>query len=472
MSLSSLSFIFIFLPVFLLLYYLLPRGLWRNALLAAVSLIFFAWTDFDHLPILILSVLINYFLALLIGSQIENKKKNSTRPFMWLAVALNLSMLFLFKYTGFFLSIFNRITNLELVISNIALPLGISYFTFSGISYILDVYNGAEKPERNLIRFTAYLVMFPKLLQGPITRFSQVKAGLMDPRLEPDELLSGARRFIGGLAKKVLLADFLGIITDKVFGSDFTLLGADLAWIGLVAYTFQIYLDFSGYTDMAIGLGKMAGLNLPENFNFPYLSTSISDFWRRWHMTLTGWFRNYVFIPLEFARKREKILRQQSNLLIVFLLTGLWHGASWNFVLWGVYFGILMAIEASGLGRGLKKLPVLIQHVYGFLLIMLGWILFRITDVAEWGPFIMTLTGGNGWATDVTARTLGIQFYLPFILVGALFSFPLFHRLENWLIGRLPAGRLIMDVVYLGLFVLSISLILSNGFQAFIYAQF
>lgn len=314
--------------------------------------------------------------------------------------------------------------------------------------------------------------MFPKMLQGPITRIGQVKTWLTKPRFIPEKMMQGARRFIAGLAKKVLIADSLSVMTDTIMGVDYSSLGANLAWLGILSYTMQIYFDFSGYTDMALGLGKMIGLDLPENFNYPYVSRSITDFWRRWHMSLTSWFRNYIFIPLEFARKHEKTLRQQSNILIVFLLTGLWHGASWNFVIWGGYFGILLAIEASGFGKLLKKTPWFIQHIYTMALVILGWVFFRITQIGSWGAYLKALFGGNGWATDVSAHSLLVLFYLPILAIAIVFSLPVFSSLEKKLECKHMLWRFGLDIVYLALFALSISAVLSNGFQAFLYAQF
>jgi alginate O-acetyltransferase complex protein AlgI len=472
MPLSSLHFIFVFLPIFLVLFYILPFNTWRNSILVVASLVFFGWSDPGHLPLLIGMILLNYLFGRVIGYYLDNEKQASARPLMWVAVMVNLLVLIFYKYTGFVLQSVADIANLAIKYEAEALPLGISFFTFSGIAYILDIYNRTEKAEKNIIRFSSYLIMFPKLLQGPITRFGQIKEGLLKSKPVPNEVIEGVRRFIAGLAKKALLADPIGLGTDKIFNANFDALGAGAAWFGLIGYTLQIYLDFSGYTDMAIGLGKMIGLKLPENFNFPYISRSITDFWRRWHMTLTAWFRNYLFIPLEFARKREKFLRQQSNILIVFLLTGLWHGADWNFVIWGIYFGLILAIEASGLGKLLKKLPIFLQHFYAIALIMLGWVFFRVTAIENWGPFLKALLGGNGWTTDITLRNLNVLFYIPIAIIGVVFCLPFINKFERKVSEKGGLPRLLFDILYLVLFILSVASILANGFTAFIYAQF
>lgn len=472
MPFSSLTFIFLFFPIFFLLYYILPYRIWRNAILTIASIGFFAWSDPTHIHVLLFAVIINFIFGKSIGGFIEKGKLRRAKVYMWIAVIVNILTLVFYKYTGFFFEIIKYITNLSISSNPPSLPLGVSFFTFSGISYILDVYNNIEKPERNLISFSAYMTMFPKLLQGPITRFKQVKSDLHQPHFLPEEMLQGVRRFIAGLAKKVILADSLGVATAKIFESDISAIGADLAWFGIIAYTLQIYLDFSGYTDMAIGLGKIFGFNLPENFNLPYISKSISEFWRRWHMTLTAWFRTYLFIPLEFARKKSKFLRQQTNLLIVFLLTGLWHGASWNFVIWGIYFGLILSFEASVLGKLLKKVPVIIQHIYTLALVMIGWIFFRLANIQDWGLFFKALFGVNGWSSGTTFRSLNIVYYVPFLLPSIVICFPFIEKIQDKVKNKDGLSLTLLDVIYLIIFLFTLTFILSKGFTAFMYAQF
>ena len=473
MPLSSLHFIFLFLPVFLALYYILPFGLWRNVILLTGSLFFFGWADPRNLPLFLLIILLDYISGRIIGSELGKGNRHSAKTTMLISVGINLLALVFYKYTGFLMGIFSGMSGITLDYEPNPLPLGISFFTFAGISYLLDIYNTAEKAEKNLLTFGAYLSMFPKLLQGPIARFGQVRNELVNPpRLNAGDLSEGARRFIAGLSRKVLLADPLGVATDTIFSADFSLLSGSAAWFGLLAYTLQILLDFSGYTDMAIGIGRMLGFKLPENFNYPYISRSITDFWRRWHMTLTAWFRTYLFIPLEFARKRQKFMRQQSNILIVFMLTGLWHGANWNFIIWGVYFGVILALEASGLGILLTKLPVFLQPIYALAVIMLGWVFFRIENTADWAPFISALFGSNGGQAEVTLRSLNIIFYVPILVLAALFSTRLFSYVANLVQSKLKWGMIGVDIIYLLLFILSISAILAKGFTVFLYAQF
>ncbi len=472
MPFSSITFIFVFLPILLILFYIIPQRGWKNIVIVGASLAFFGWSDPTHIHVLLLSVVVNYLAGRLIGRSIDKQSTRSARVYMWTGVLINILFLVFYKYTGFFLTSLQALIPIKIAYQSQALPLGISFFTFSGISYILDIYNEVNPPEKNLVRFSAYLAMFPKLLQGPITRFIQVKNSLVNHKFDSLLIMQGVRRFIGGLAKKVLLADSLNMATTKIFEGNFNEMGAGLAWFGLIAYTLQIYLDFSGYTDMAIGIGNMLGFKLPENFNFPYISKSISDFWRRWHMTLGAWFRTYLFIPLEFARKKQKTLRQESNLIIVFLLTGLWHGANWNFIIWGLYFGVILAIEASFLAKRLKKAPAFVQHFYSIAIIMLGWIFFRITTIQNWGPFFSALFGLNGWTNLVTFRSLNILFYIPFLFPAVLFSLPVFSRIGEKIKEKGGGKLLLLDIVYLGLFLFTLTYILSKGFTSFMYAQF
>jgi alginate O-acetyltransferase complex protein AlgI len=472
MPFSSITFIFLFLPIILIAFYTIPRNGWRNFVLVGASLVFFIWADPTHIHVLLTSILVNYLIGIFIGKAKDNNSDKQSKTYLWIGLILNLLLLGFYKYTGFFLDFIDDILPVTFNYADKALPLGISFFTFSGISYLVDIYNDINPPEKNFVRFNAYLIMFPKLVQGPITRFIEVKDSLVNHRVIPLEIMEGVRRFIGGLAKKVILADSLGIATNKVFSANYNEMGAGLAWFGLLAYTLQIYLDFSGYTDMAIGIGKMLGFKLPENFNFPYVSKSISDFWRRWHITLGAWFRTYLFIPLEFSRKKAKFLRQQTNLLIVFFLTGLWHGADWNFVIWGAYYGVFLAIEASGFSKRLKRTAPIFQHLYSVILIMVGWIFFRITAIEEWGTFFGALLGVNGWRNLVTFRSLNILFYLPFLIPAILFSFPFMHQLGEKIKAKKSTTLLAFDIGYIVLFLFTITFILSKGFTAFMYVEF
>ena len=472
MSFASLTFIFVFLPAALILFYIVPRGNWRSLVLVLSSLVFFAWVDLAHLHFLILSVIFTYGFGLLIGSLGSNENQHLRQAVLWTGVGANLLFLAYFKYLGFFGEILSAFVQGRIRFEEQALLLGISYLTFSSLSYLIDVHKKIKPAERNFLKIATYLILFPKLVQGPIALYKDMESQLSQSRFDLEDFHWGIRRFIIGLGKKVLLADSLAIAANRVFSVNYARIGADVAWVGLIAYTLMIYFDFSGYTDMALGIGRMFGFRLPENFNYPYISRSITDFWRRWHMSLTNWFRTYVFIPLEFKRRRVKFLRQQTNILLVFFLTGLWHGASWNYVIWGIYFGLVLALEASGWGRALKKLPIFLQHTYALVIVMIGWVFFKITDLNQWLRFLGALLGINGFTGTQTLRSLNILFYLPILIIGIVLSTPLLEKIGKikWL--KPTTGRVILDFVCLGIFILSLSFVLSNGFQSFMYAQF
>ena len=350
-------------------------------------------------------------------------------------------------------------------------PLGLSFITFMAISYLVDVNHGTVQAEANLIHFTNYLTFFPKILQGPITPFADIKEAIHEWQTDWGDVAQGMRRFIIGLAKKVILADNLMYVIDNVFNADLGDLSASAAWVGLLVFSIQIYLDFSGYSDMAIGLGRVFGVKLPENFNFPYLSRSIAEFWRRWHMSLINFFRVYVFMPLEISRRRVKHFRQQINLIIVFLLTGLWHGITWNFILWGLYFGLILNLEAGPFSKWLKKIPIAFQHVYTLVLALLGWIFFKITNIADWLPFIKSLLGLNQASGIYTLRTLGVLPAIPWILLGLLACTRFFDNIYRKSQEK-PVTAVLMDILLIGLLVLCVAETLTRGYQAFLYSEF
>lgn len=473
MSLASIPFIFIFLPVFIALYYLVPRKWWRTLVLFVGSLFCCFWIDPGNLLVMAAAALFNYVFGLVIFRTSKGQVGNRTALiFTVIAIVLDVSLLVFYKYSGFLTSILAGGMHLELQAPALALPVGISYFTFTGISYLVDVYHGATPAEKRPIRFLNYMLMFPKLLLGPITQYGQVTESLADKWFINDNFVAGMKRFSAGLAKKVIVADNLAVVANKVFASDFSLIGPGVSWFGLISYALQIFFDFSGYTDMALGLGMMLGYRLPENFDYPYISKSVTEFWRRWHMSLTGWFRTYIFIPLEFKWRRAGWLRQPLTILVVFLLTGLWHGAGWNFILWGGYFGILLTLEALGLGKLLKRLPAILQHFYALFFIWVGWVFFKITDIGQWGGFLKALFGINKATGDVTLRSLNILLYIPMLLLGFLFMTPVVKKLEGKILSKGIWGKIIIALVYVGLFALSIGYLLSGGYVSFLYSQF
>ncbi len=470
MLFPSLAFIFIFLPLLILLYFINRSSLYRNILLLLASLFFYAWGEPVFVILLASMILINWQAALRI--QKNREKENSTGALITaIAIGLNLLPLIFLKIIAASHWNFAWLQSIRRIFPELTLPLGISFFTFLAISYLVDVKRGEIDADPSLLRMANYMAFFPKLLQGPITRYGEMKTTLENPRSNPDEIAEGARRFITGLAKKVIVADNLAVVVGKIFAAEFSSLSAGLAWYGLLAFTVQIYLDFSGYSDMAIGLGRILGFKLPENFNHPYLSRSIADFWRRWHMSLMNFFRTYIFMPLEIARRKEIHFRQQSNLLIVFLVTGFWHGISANFILWGVYFGIISVLETSFLGKWLKKLPVVFQNLYALALILIGWVFFKIESIANWGPFFKALLGLNDPSPLVTLRTLNILMYIPLLVLGLVGCTPLIRNLYE----RMRADKVLAiaaDVLLAGLFILCTAITVSGSYQAFLYSEF
>lgn len=471
MAFSSLTFLFIFLPLFLACYFVLPFRWWKNGVLLVASLIFYAWAEPVYVFWLIGITLLNWAIALLVSQLMRRGQSAAAKWVATAAVIGNLLVLLSFKYAGFIAESLNSGFGLALPIPASSFPLGLSFFTFSIISFQIDVYQESTTAPRNPLIMLLHVAMFPKLLQGPITRYGQLEAELAARKPNLEDMAAGARRFIIGLAKKVILADTLAKAANKIFALWMPTLGMDLAWLGIFTYSLQIYFDFSGYTDMAIGLGRILGFHLPENFNYPYISRSISDFWRRWHMTLTAWFRIYIFLPLEFARKRQKFLRQQTNLIIVFLLTGLWHGASWNYVLWGGYFGLLLALESGSWGKRLKKLPPFLQHSYTILLLLVGWVFFRLENTSQWGSFFSALLGGHGISGPSNMRSLNIVWVIPVIFLALLGSTP-WVKIISQKLGTRSWAPIAGNFATLVLFLLSIAFVLSGGYQSFLYFQF
>jgi alginate O-acetyltransferase complex protein AlgI len=469
MLFPSLVFLFIFFPIVLILYNLNSSSTYRNIILLLASLVFYTWGEPLFVFMLVLLILYNWA----VGRWIDHKNAagGDAGLLTGVSIAVNLLPLVVLKIATTAQFNLPILYNIRQQFPNLSFPLGISFFTFSAISYLVDINRAEINAEPNLLRLANYMAFFPKLLQGPITRFKDMRNALESPRTHPDEMAEGMRRFIIGLAKKVLIADNLAVVADKVFGLQDSHMSAGLAWYGLLAFAVQIYMDFSGYSDMAIGLGRMLGFKLPENFNFPYISRSIADFWRRWHISLMNFFRTYIFMPLEIARRKQKHFRQQSNLLIVFLVTGFWHGITPTFILWGVYFGIISVLESTFLGRWLKKLPAALQHMYALLLILIGWVFFRIEDIANWGPFFKALLGAGRPSGLYTARTLNVLMYFPLLILGIIASTPLLKGIYDRARDN-KVTSLVLDVVLIAVFVLCTAVTVSGSYQAFLYSEF
>lgn len=401
MVFSSLVFLYFFLPIVMILYFVLPMKA-KNLLILVTGLLFYAWGEPKYIIIMIISTLIDYTAGRFIDH--FDKKPKIRTVFLLVSVVMNLGLLAVFKYSSFLITTVNSIFGTAIPDPHLPLPIGISFYTFQSMSYTIDLYMRKIKVQKSLISFTSYVTLFPQIVAGPIVRYEDVAAEIDNRVISVSKVSEGIGKFMKGLAKKVLLANNIGLIWTQVKAMDFGELSALTAWLGILAFTFQIYFDFSGYSDMAIGLGKMLGFNFPINFDHPYMSKSISEFWRRWHITLGSWFRSYVYIPL--GGNRKGLARTIFNSFVVWALTGLWHGSSWNFVLWGLYFGVLIAIERLGWGKILEKLPSFVSTLYTFILVVFGWVLFDTNTLTDAGMFFKAMFGGNGVAVDNTALYL------------------------------------------------------------------
>ncbi len=425
MTFSSLAFLCIFLPVVFLLHSVIPVLRVRNALLILASLIFYSYGEPVYVLLLLGSVLINYTCVLLMKGR---------KWMLILAVILNLSLLVTFKYAGFFVESFNSLTGMKIPVPEISLPIGISFFTFQALSYVIDVYRGDADRETNFFRVLLYISFFPQLIAGPIVRFRDIAAELKERKVSIDEAAPGFRRFLYGLAKKVLIANTMAVVVDAVYETDPGQVNILTAWIVAVAFLLQIYFDFSGYSDMAIGMGRMFGFHFRENFDLPYVATSIREFWRRWHISLSTWFREYVYIPLGGNQKGR--VRTGLNKLTVFFLCGLWHGASWTYVLWGLFHGAFSFLEEAV--PKLRKLPRVLGHIYALLLVTVGFVIFRADTVGQAFGMLGKMFGGFDFGTAAMSFTLQqlTPFFLVMLVVGILLAGPL-----QWLAGKLRTGR-------------------------------
>lgn len=465
MIFSSLFFIFIFLPLVLVAYYLVPRK-FKNLCLVLFSLVFYAWGEPIYVLLMIFTILVDYACGLCVARFIDRRGK--AKLFITINIVINLALLGFFKYAGMLVGTFDAVTGLGLSIPEVALPIGISFYTFESMSYAIDVYRREAPAMRNIIDFAAYLSFFPHLVAGPIVRYEALQAQVLNRRETLEKFTEGTKRFLTGLFKKVLIADNLAILAERVqyLGTPSTL----TAWMGILAFTFQIYFDFSGYSDMAIGLGKMFGFELPENFDHPYVSQSVSEFWRRWHMTLGGWFREYVYIPLGGNRKGR--LCTVRNLAIVWVLTGMWHGASWNFAFWGAYYAVLIILEKLFLQKKvLDKIPAFFRWLYSFLAAAIGWLFFSYTDI---GQAFSVLASMFGFAPE-GATSLGLYALLTYgllMLIAALCSGPLARNLFEKLRNAGTAGKVAWALGVASLFIITLSFLVNSSYSPFLYAKF
>lgn len=461
MTFSSLIFLFFFFTVTFLLQLPLPvRG--KNAVLVAASLFFYAWGEPVYILLMLFSILVNYLAGLDIDRRETRREKV---PALVFGLALNLAMLFFFKYYAFATETVNALLGLSLPVRELPLPIGISFYTFQAMSYLIDVCRGEAKGQRNLLSFALYITMFPQLVAGPIVKYTDLEPYLASRRVTRADYGEGMARLVRGLAKKVLLANQLGQFYTAVQGMESrTVL---LAWLGIAAYTMQIYFDFSGYSDMAVGMGRLLGFPIPENFRHPYLSRSVTEFWRRWHISLSSWFRDYVYIPLGGNRcSRAKHLR---NILTVWLLTGLWHGASWNFVLWGLYYGVLLILEKYVWGAALERLPGALRRVYTLVIVALGWVLFSCEGIAGVADYLGSLFG-------VTASGFADAYFLyelrSNLLLLALGALCCTEKPSGWL--RALSGRrpVLAALGCFGALLGCVAYLVSSSYNPFLYFRF
>lgn len=468
MLFSSIVFLFSFLPAVMILYYLLPVR-FRNVILLLASLVFYAWGEPVYLFLMLLSILFNYFSGLDIARNLQDKR--AAKRSLVFNLIINLAVLGFFKYEGFVLDTLNGILPVHISYHALPLPIGISFYTFQILSYIIDVYRGNVKVQTNLPNFALYVTMFPQLIAGPIVQYADVDEQLASREVSRTKFGEGSMYFIRGLAKKVLLANTSGMIFTEVSGLAKDNIAVMTAWLGAFAYMFQIYFDFSGYSDMAIGLGKMFGFEFNMNFNYPYVSKSITEFWRRWHISLSSWFRDYVYIPL--GGNRVSKIKHIRNLLIVWFLTGLWHGAAWNFVAWGLYYGVILIIEKYLLSPVLDRLPDVVRHIYSIVLVVIGWVLFFSSSFGQAADYIRVMfgAGAHGFADRESMYLLTSNLILWLILIFG--STPLVHfRYEHMLRTKKWNTTIINSVVYVALFIVCIAYLVTETYNPFLYFRF
>ena len=468
MLFSSLTFLLVFLPLTLIVYFL-SKDKYKNYILLLVSLVFYSWGEPKYIILMILSIVFNYYFGLLIDK--FKKRKNLKKLILVLSIIFNIGLLLVFKYLGFIFNNISNIFSLNLPIINIMLPIGISFYTFQILSYVVDVYRKEVKVQKNIFTLATYITLFPQLIAGPIVRYQTVEKELKKRTHSLEKIYNGLKKFIVGLGKKIIIANNMALLADAIFNYaiEYDYKGIPII-IGVLAYTFQIYFDFSGYSDMAIGLGKIFGFEFLENFNYPYISQSITDFWRRWHISLSSFFRDYVYIPL--GGNRVKKYRWIINILIVWALTGLWHGASWNFIIWGLYFAIILLIEKLFLSKILNKIPGIIRWLYSFILINIGWIIFRAENF-ELMIYVFKNIFVINKETNLNFLTnyYHLLNYVLYMIPALIFSFPIIKTLNS----KFKDNKIYLfveDMCLIGIFGICILTLVKGSYNPFIYFRF
>ncbi len=467
MVFSSTLFLFVYLPLVLGIYYTTPLK-YRNAVLLITSLIFYGWGEPVYITIMILSTLIDYVCGMLVDKYRDNKRL--ARRFVYCSVAMNLSLLGFFKYSDFFIKILSVIPVFAgLKPLGVELPIGISFYTFQSMSYTIDVYRNDAPVQKRFVPFAAYVTVFPQLIAGPIVKYREIAEQLADRKSSVSQCAEGVKRFIAGLAKKVLIANNIGRLWDYAKELPAGEMSVAMAWLGITAFAFQIYFDFSGYSDMAIGLGKLLGFEFPENFNYPYTSRSVTEFWRRWHISLSTWFREYLYIPL--GGNRHGKFKTYRNLFIVWALTGFWHGAGWNFLLWGVYFAVILMAEKAFMLKALDRTARPVGHAYTLILVWIGWVLFALEDLAGTGSYLSVMLGftGNGFIDGKTIYYL--LSFGPVLLTAAIGSTALPARICRH-IERHPGLKTAVPVGCILLLVLCTAYLVDSTYNPFLYFRF
>jgi len=464
MLFSSLTFLFYFLPLTIICYFILPFRIWRNLILLAASLLFYSWGEPRMVILMVVEVLLTYGLTLFMDKSQKGKKL-----LLILTVELDLLILICYKYTNFFVVLINDIFHTSIETLEISLPVGISFYTFQMISYVVDVYRNKAKVQKNPLNLLLYVSMFPQLIAGPIVRYESIEKEIEERKETFEGFANGLRRFITGLGKKIIFANSFAVVSDYVFKelpvNEYT---STLCWLGAIAYTLQIYFDFSGYSDMAIGLGKMFGFTYPENFNYPYIASSITDFWRRWHMSLSSWFRDYVYIPL--GGNRVPKWRWFLNIFIVWLLTGFWHGASYNFILWGLYFGVILVIEKLFLLKVLKYAYV-IRNIYSLLLIIIGWVIFNCSGVEQIRLFLSAMFSSLPHFSIEFMNELNYAYLIIYFILGILFCTPLMKYVTEWM-NKIAITGVIYDAALVLILAVCVMFLINNSYNPFLYFRF
>lgn len=471
MLFASYTFLFIFLPLLLLIYFLSDKK-YRNYILTAFSLFFYAYGGPKYLILMLFSITVNYIMGLLVDKY--RSKENVAKLIVALATVINLLFLGYYKYADFFITNIDKIFKLDIPLANVVLPIGISFYTFQGLSYVIDIYRGHGKVQKNPFNVALYISLFPQLIAGPIVRYETIAQQIDNRETNIDKYSLGFQRFILGLSKKLIIANTFGQIADTVFSMEILDINFALSWIGAIAYMIQIYYDFGGYSDMAIGLGKMFGFDFLENFNYPYFATSITDFWRRWHISLSTWFRDYVYIPLGGNRKGK--LRHILNILIVWALTGFWHGSSWHFMLWGVYYGLLLLLEKFVLKNILEKCPQILKRIYTLIIVLIGWVIFRADYTSYALHFIKIMFSFN---FDSNNLMIFLQYFVNYkweFLIACVGSVPTIKWIYNWLIEKKNIKEnylyLLKSLICVVLLIFSISYLVGGSYNPFIYFRF